>query len=418
MATTEEAPAARSALAEPTTPIGGGWLTSWTVALSGTYAAYFAVAQVVLPKQADLVAGASGKVALIAVATAVQSIVSIVAVLAVGALSDRTTARRGRRQVWVLAGAAITAVGFVAQAFMTDEFGVVATWGLSNVGISMVIGAAFATVPDDVPVTQRAWVSAFFGIAVSGGPLVGIALVSLVVLDVAPGFVVLGLLALLCALPFAFGTRGRRLLPAERPAFSLRALTTEIVRPLRHADFAWAFSGRFFIQLSNALAQVFLFFYLQDFLHHPDPELGTFILVLIYTVAVVVAALPVGRISDRTQRRKRMVVISSVLQGGAGLIFAFLPFFEATMIGTVILGVGYGAYAAVDQALITQVLPSAEDRGRDLGVINIANVLPYALAGVFGGIVINSFGYPTLMVLVLVTGLIAALTVQPIKSVR
>lgn len=72
----------------------------------------------------------------------------------------------------------------------------------------------------------------------------------------------------------------------------------------------------------------------------------------------------------------------------------------------------------MDQALITQVLPRAEDRGKDLGVINIANVLPYVLAAAVGGVVINSFGYPTLMVLVLITGLIAAATVQPIKGVQ
>ena len=40
------------------------------------------------------------------------------------------------------------------------------------------------------------------------------------------------------------------------------------------------------------------------------------------------------------------------------------------------LGFGYGIYTAVDFALITQVLPGAEDRAKDLGVINIANALP------------------------------------------
>ena len=44
------------------------------------------------------------------------------------------------------------------------------------------------------------------------------------------------------------------------------------------------------------------------------------------------------------------------------------------------MGIGYGIYTSVDFALITQVLPGAEDRAKDLGVINIANALPQVFA--------------------------------------
>ncbi len=65
------------------------------------------------------------------------------------------------------------------------------------------------------------------------------------------------------------------------------------------------------------------------------------------------------------------------------------------------------------------MLPHPEDRGKDLGVINIANMLPYVLAAALGGVVINMLGgYVTLYALVAVTGVIAALAVWPIKSVK
>jgi MFS family permease len=295
----------------------------------------------------------------------------------------------------------------------------VLVWGLVQVGISTMSAALNASVPDEVPVGQRAFVSAFMSISLSAGPLIGIALVSLVITGIVSGYLAIALCAVLCAVPFFVGTRGIPLAPAERRPFSARALLVGTVAPLQHADFAWAWSGRFFIQLSNALAQLYLFFFLQDRVHYHDPLTGVLVLTVIYTVAAVVVAIPVGRSSDRTGRRKRVVVISSVLQGIAGLILAFVPTWPASMMAAGVLGLGYGAYASVDQALITQVLPKAEDRGKDLGIINIANNLPYALTPVIAAPVIDHLGgYPVLYLLVLATAVIAALTVQPIKSVR
>ena len=54
----------------------------------------------------------------------------------------------------------------------------------------------------------------------------------------------------------------------------------------------------------------------------------------------------------------------------------------AALAAAVVMGCAYGIYTAVDFALITEVLPAAVDRAKDLGVINIANALP---AGVRAG---------------------------------
>ena len=52
------------------------------------------------------------------------------------------------------------------------------------------------------------------------------------------------------------------------------------------------------------------------------------------------------------------------------------------------MGCSYGIYTSVDFALITEVLPGAEDRAKDLGVINIANALPQVLAPVLAGVLL------------------------------
>ncbi|GAA3396518.1 MFS transporter [Cryptosporangium minutisporangium] len=413
--------AQRSALDEPTRSPGGRWLTSWTLGHFAFFMVMFAAAQVVLPRQAEAISP-DHKEAVVSVVTLVAALCTIVANIVVGAYSDRTLARRGRRQIWVLVGAVITIAGLLIQGHQQTVVGMVAIWALVQVGLSSISAALTAALPDEVPVTERARVSSLWGIASAAGPLIGIALVSTVATGIVSAYLVLAVFTVLFAFPFALWTRGVPLTPAERPTTSFRTMVAGTIAPLKHADFAWAWTGRFFIQLSNALAQVYLWFFLRDRVG-VDPDLWTLYLALLYTGGAVAAAIPAGRISDRTGRRKMLVVVSSVLQGIAAIFYMAWPTTWAAIVGSLLLGIGFGCYAAVDQALITQVLPSAQDRGKDLGVINIANNLPYVFAGVMGGAVLTFFGrddwgYPVLYALSLITALLAALTVQPIKSVR
>jgi MFS family permease len=87
-----------------------------------------------------------------------------------------------------------------------------------------------------------------------------------------------------------------------------------------------------------------------------------------------------GWLSDRSGKRKMFVVQATVVMAVAAAILAFTTSFAGACVAALILGLGFGWYMAVDQALITQVLPAARDRARDLGVINIANSAPQVLA--------------------------------------
>jgi MFS family permease len=129
-----------------------------------------------------------------------------------------------------------------------------------------------------------------------------------------------------------------------------------------------------------------------------------------------------GYISDRVGKRKRFVIIATVIIALAGFILAFVPEGQSgwgiTMLAALILGIGYGWYLAVDQALITQVLPTAGDRAKDLGVINIANSMPQVLAPVLAAILVTQLGgYTSLFMAVAIITLAGAAAIVPIKSV-
>jgi len=88
--------------------------------------------------------------------------------------------------------------------------------------------------------------------------------------------------------------------------------------------------------------------------------------------------------SDRIGRRKVFVVASGALLAAGLLTMAAAPAWPGPLIGQGLFGAGLGLYATVDIALVAQILPRPEHAGRDLGLINIANVLPQIIAPALG----------------------------------
>lgn len=106
------------------------------------------------------------------------------------------------------------------------------------------------------------------------------------------------------------------------------------------------------------------------------------------------------------------------MQAAAGFLLAFFPSFETLIFASALMGGGFGAYMAVDQAVITQVLPDAGSRAKDLGIMNVGSIVPTALAPLLAAVIITHFG--GYAVLFGVTGLftaVGAALVYKIKSV-
>jgi MFS family permease len=88
------------------------------------------------------------------------------------------------------------------------------------------------------------------------------------------------------------------------------------------------------------------------------------------------------------------------------------------IVAAAVLGVGFGVFTSVDFALMTDVLPKALDRGKDLGVINIANALPQVAAPVLAAPIVTYLGgYRVLYLVAAVIGLAGAVLVGRIKGV-
>lgn len=412
--------------AEPRRAVTGGWIAAFAAAWLGIWMAQLAPVQLLLPLQVDAVRGTDPthdwleSVIAFGIISGIAGACAIIAYPLTGALSDRTTSRFGRRKPWIAGGALLFAVSLAILGLQDSYVGLGIWWSLALTGFCVLTAALTATISDQVPVAQRGFVSGWISAPQAVGTILGVALLTFVITGQVLGYIALGALLLVLVVPFLLKAPDAVLTREQRPAFSARKILAGFwVSPRKHPDFAWVLTSRILINIGNALGTTLLLYFLMYGLKVEDAEGDLLLLISVYTVFVVFAGLVLGRLSDSWGRRKPFVVFAAVLQATAALLLALVPSFPVAMVAGGLLGLGYGTFLAVDQALATQVLPDAADRGKDLGVMNIASAVPQAVAPLVGAFVVASLGgFTALFLLSGLAALLGAATVSPVRSVQ
>jgi MFS family permease len=411
------------ALAEPTEPVTKAWIGTLGLASLAMWMASLTPLQVLLPEQISDIDN-KGKIVALGVVSALGAVSSLLATPIAGALSDRTTHAwrflhlNGRRHRWTLSMALLAAVCLALIAGQHTIAGIAVLWVLFSAFQNGEYASLSAAVPDHVPVNQRATVAGWVGMPQALGLVIGTALVVFLFKGLLGGYLVLAIPMFLFVLPFALATPDYPLDPEHRSPMSLRTLLMAYwVNPKRHPDFGWAFLTRFLASLAIGMGTLYLLYFLRAKVSHKNASTDLFILIAIYTVLVIITAIAGGVVSDRIGKRKMIVTVSGILMGVAALVLTFWETWDGALIAAVFFGAGFGAYLAVDQALITQVLPAAKDRAKDLGIINIAIVGPAAVAGAVSAVLVSLGGYPTLYAATAVVAAAGSTLVWRIKSV-
>jgi MFS family permease len=414
--TPEGAPVA--ALAEPTRSAPKLWV-AWLCLISiAIWSGFFGPIQVLLAEQAEAI-NPDHKEAVLSLVTGVGAAVSTVLNPVWGAFSDRTTSRLGRRVPWVIAGLVGGVVAMVLLSSADSVWLMVLAWALAQASLNAMLAAITATVPDQVPAGERGTVGGVLAIAQTVGVIAGSGIAAATG-SIAAGYLTLAAVLVLFSLPYCLDSRDL-VLPRElrRPFDSRRFLADFWVSPREYPDFAWAWITRFLMNLGNAFLILYLLYYLKDAvgLSKSEADDGVFLLTAVYGACTVVTAILGGIWSDKVGRRKPFVIWSGLIAASALLLIAFVHTWTAAFVGAVVLGIGFGAYTAVDFAMITQVLPGAGDRARDLGVINIANALPQVLAPAVAGVMLSlDLGYSSLYVVAAAVSVLGSVLVNRIRS--
>ncbi|MFJ3302221.1 MFS transporter [Streptomyces sp. NPDC086549] len=409
-----------AALAEPVERVGRGWTAALSLANAAIWVGWFGPLQILLASQAKDFAPGSGmsKETMLAWVTGAGAVVSLVANPLFGALSDRTTSRRGRRTPWIVAGTAGGALSLLLLAGAGGVWTMTLGWCLVQLTLNAAFAAVTAAVPDRVPRLQRGAVGGWLGAAQILGVVGGTGLATAAG-GIGAGYVACAVFTAVGVLPYVLRHEDLRLADEDRPPWDWRGFLAGFwLSPRRHPDLGWAWLTRFLINLSNSLVLLYLLYYLRDRIHYHDPDEGVLILTAVNGLTLLGTVVVGGVWSDRVGRRKPFVLWSGALMAVATALLSAWQTWPGAIVAAAVLGIGFGVFTSVDFALMTDVLPTALDRGKDLGVINVANALPQVAAPALAAPIVTYLGgYRVLYVVAAVIGLAGAGLVGRIRGV-
>lgn len=391
-----------------------GLLPLLFVGNAAMYALYSGVGGVLLPLQIEHIDPAN-KIANLGLVAGVAAVFATVFNPVAGALSDRS----GRRNPWILAGGLGTIAAMALLGNMHTVLLVAIAWCVGQAVMNIYQAAITSVVPDRVPLECRGTASAAVGLGVPLGSVIGVVLASVVADRYSAGYLALGVLVAVAAVIFTAGAREQRMPPKK--SVPLRTQAAAFLSVLREQDFRWAFIGRALLVLGYFCVVGYQLYILQDHIRLPEgmkPATAVAVLTPISAVGMTLSTILGGILSDRLDRRKPFVAISSLLAAVALLIPVLSPTWGGMLAFSLLNGLAFGCFMAVDTALVTMVLPKAEDAARDMGVLNIASAGPQFLAPFVASAVVGLVGYAPLFVLGGLLSVLGALAVVPIRSVR
>ncbi|MFI1767852.1 MFS transporter [Streptomyces sp. NPDC020800] len=396
-----------------------GLMSLLLVANASMYAVYMGVGSVLLPTQVEAI-DPDHKVALLGLIGGVSSVFATACNPLAGALSDRS----GRRNPWVLGGALASLAGLALLGSVRTALLVGIAWCLVQATMNVYQAAVTAIVPDRIAPERRGTASALVGLALPIGGTLGVLIASRTADHLSAGYLTLGLVAAGAAVLLTALCRDvpRRTSAAPEPSVPWRRRAGLFLSALGSRDFRWAFIGRALMVLGYFSVVGYQLYILDDRIALPKglrPAEAMAVLTPVSMAAMAVSTLVGGLLSDRWNRRKVFVGVSAGLAGLVMAVPVLSPTWPGMLVFSALNGLAFGCFMAVDTAVVTLVLPRAEDAARDMGVLNIANAGPQIVAPFVASAVVTALGgYTPLFLFGGVLSLLGALAIWPIRSVR
>lgn len=425
------------------------WITQYGLAYFGSCIGWAAPSQLLLGNQMMLMSP-DDKESALSLLMMLGGAVMVVTSVFSGQLSDRTRSRIGRRLPWILSGAIVCALCLALMPGLQRYGLLVGLWCVFQMFMAFVTNNLLTLGSDAAPQRQFGFISGVLGAAYTLGLVMGTVVGAILNLHMA--YYVVAILLVLLVSQLSTGEGLQTLLVSEVYAKQAGSLiepaagasdqlgrdecsdperghsnggsgsgevTGSSIFSAEYRSYWWVFASRFVVHIGNYVALFYLLFYLADHIGVEDPDGGVLLLTVIYAACTVVTSIVSGSVSDRLNVRKIFVVLSSWAVGGASLIMAFAQEMNTVVVGAIVLGLAWGVFTSVDQALINESLPSSAHRARDVAIMTLTVGITNMLAGGIAAIALHNLGgYAGLYILCAIISVLGSLLVLPVKSSR
>ena len=366
-------------------------------------------------------------------ATAVYGMVGGVSGLAVvvlsplgGLVADKTTVKMGRRRFWMVAGSIGGAISMLIFTYAPSIPILIVGFCAAQFFYGMVTLSCYAVVPEQVEPERFGRVSGLFGAAapifvIIGQVLLGIfaevpvqeKLIAITIVQV-----IGGILAAILIKDTQF--KGN----VEKKKGLSQGFKNFYPSIKKYPEYSWALLTKLCINVTNAGLGMLALFYIMRF-HLGEADIMR---VMAYQapaiMIMVVSGIIGGFLSDKIKKQKPFVMGAALVTGICMIAFAFSGSVTFVVVGNFFFNFGFGMYGAVDNALVNRILPSKQNTGKDIAIMNAtvqlsSSIVTFAapmLIGL-GTKLMGDDGYTFFFLMLAAFSVFSALAVIPIPEV-
>jgi MFS family permease len=379
-----------------------------------------------LTQQLSSVIGGEDKVLIYSIVGTVGALVAALSAIVFGTVSDRMQRRWHTRMPLILAAAVLAAISFSTISTAQGAVGIIVGWALFQLFLNASLGSITALMPDHVMSEVLGRVSAASGLGVLLGQAIGGVAGGAFLEQARLGFLVIPWVFPVGVLVFFLLMRRVPRIGQQVPAVATIDSATGVIGVPKHrwmigdSTFWWVFVGRALFILGLFMATGYIVFISTDYLGLSTAETGRLagLATVLFAGAAAVMIVIAGPLSDRVKRRKPFIAGASVLLAVAALPMVVSPSQGALYLFMGLGGAAFGAYIAVDQALMVDALPTTGSHARDLGILGAATTLPGVIAPAIAGAVVTLSGYTGLFVGVAVVAVLGAVAMLGVRRLH
>ena len=289
-----------------------------------------------------------------------------------GWLSDRSVHSGASRRRWMTGGLVATAASYVLVAIAATPVQIVAAIVVFQFAVNALLAPLMAIMSEEIPDAQKGVAGGLLSFGNPVASAMSALLVGQAALPEAARFALVPTAVAVFVLPLLI-TRRRAFVPPTQVGAT---------RVNSRRDLAVAGVSRLLVQIAAVVTQAYLLYYFETIVAADAwAELPTRISRLL-TVAFVLPlpiALLLGRLSDLTWRRKPFLMLAAAMAATGLVGMAIARDWTTGATAFAIYTTGSSVFVALHATFAMQLLPTPRRRGRDLGLLNLANTLPSLL---------------------------------------